>query len=213
MDTGILNPADGSTAVTLNFSPPLVNGPGPDLVVFEVRGTAGGAAALPHVFQLQVGANTGFVFTSSWGETMSTVDADYYGRDAGPPTNISELENDDVTKNGTISQFPLVGVAIDLDELGVSPLAQISTIQFGSVALAIAPASSSVDPVLFMGIRSAPAFGADFNPAVPEPTSVVLSLIALWACCGIRRSPATPGLPTWKYVRKPDSSNRFTGLS
>jgi hypothetical protein len=143
MDTGITNPAYGSTAVTLNFSPPLVNGPGPDLVVFEITRNV---SELPDAFQMKVKSTSEFLL--DWGPQLSTVSFDWHSRDGGSPVNISELENDAFSEGGNYPESPLHGMAIDLSDFGVSPLEQISTIQFGSFG------PDSFDPVLFMGINS-----------------------------------------------------------
>jgi hypothetical protein len=166
-DSGIISPAFGPTAVALSFSPPLVNGQGPDLVVIEITRST---SELPDAFQMQVNSTTGFL--SDWGPQLSTLGFDTYSRDGGSPSNISELENDTFSYLSTFAESPLHGMAIDLDEFGVAPLEEVSTIHFGSYR------PDSFDPVLFMGIRSAAAFSAAFNSEVPEPTSATLALLA-----------------------------------
>jgi hypothetical protein len=176
LNTGILNPANGSDAATLNFSPPLVNGPGPDLVVFDINSSPGGG---PEDFLVEINSKVGQL--SAWGPQLATLDWDLYALAAGRPANIGELENSAVPKTGSGSGSPVFGMAIDLDEFGVTPLAPIDTIRFGSLA------NSDVDPVLFTGIKPRPALG-NFNmsnvagstlqPAVPEPASIALGLLA-----------------------------------
>jgi uncharacterized membrane protein len=159
VDTGIVSPAVGPTAATLNFSPPLVNGPGPDLVVFEI----GEKSPLPGVpLQLTVNDTTGVVSVVAWGLTEFAPNVDYYSRVAGIPTSLNQLENDSHANTSNIHDYPLIGLAIDLDELGVSRLAEISTIQFGTRAGS--PAYFPYfEPMLFMGIRSVAALAGDFN--------------------------------------------------
>jgi probable HAF family extracellular repeat protein len=173
MDSGITNPA----SATLNFSPPLVNGPGPDLVVFEI---ARNASEAPDMLQIEI--NSANRFLASWGPMLSTVDFETHWRDERNPANISELENDVFSQLSKFTGSPVFGMAIDLSEVGVSPLAQTSTIRFRSAGI------ESFDPVLFMGIRSAGALAGAFNndrmsqASIPEPTSVALSLFALVLC-------------------------------
>jgi probable HAF family extracellular repeat protein len=174
VDTGITNPAYGSTAVTLNFSPPLVNGPGPELVVFEI--TRNDMEA-PDLFQIQANSTIGFL--GQWGPQLSMVSFDSLARNGGSPANISELENDAFSKIGSFTASPLHGMAIDLDEFGVGPLEQISTIQFGSFG------ADSFDPILFMGLRSAAepagAFTVDgvSHASVPEPNALAVVSLGL----------------------------------
>jgi probable HAF family extracellular repeat protein len=157
LDTGIVSPAVGPTSATLAFSTPLVNGPGPDFVVFQFDANTNFYGS--EVFQLQVDSTTGIVLELSWGEALLTTDVTVYSRNGGVPTTITQLENDNFSNVGT-GRAPLVGLAVDLDELGVSPLAEISTIQFGT--LATHPRQYFL-PVLFMGINSVSALAGDFN--------------------------------------------------
>jgi hypothetical protein len=193
MDTGITNPDVGPAAVSLNFSPPLVNGPGPDLVMFEITRNV---SEPPDALQMQVNSTTGFL--SDWGPQLSTVSFDAYARTGGTPANISQLENDAFSKSGNFPASSLHGMAIDLDKFDVGALEQRSTIQFGSFG------GDSFDPVLFMGIRSAAALGGDF--AVPEPTTATLILftLALLACLS-RAYHAR--LPERRRVWKPERAN------
>jgi probable HAF family extracellular repeat protein len=151
LDTGIADPGLGPTRATLSFTPPLVNGPGPDLVVFQLDNET-------NVFQLQINSNVGALLENASREQVTTVDLDLYKRTAGVPNSIVQLENDEFSKTATVPDFPVVGLTIDLDELGVSPFGEVSTIQFGTLA-----AQPYFLPMLIMGIRSAPATSGDFN--------------------------------------------------
>jgi hypothetical protein len=168
METGITNPVFGPTAAVLSFSPPLVNGPGPDLVVFEITRTA---SEPPDAFEIQINSTLGFL--SSWGPQLSTVGWDVGRRNGGSPANITELENDPFSISEGNRGSALYGLAVDLDEFGVGPLEQVSTIQFGSFG------ADSFDPVLFMGIRSAAALAGEARASIPEPPTVVLILFAI----------------------------------
>jgi hypothetical protein len=197
MDTGITNPASGPTAAALDFSPPLVNGPGPDLVVFEItRNTS----EPPDPFQIEVDSKLGLL--SSWGPQLSIVSFDAVSRNGGSPANISQLENDAFSYLSTFAESPLHGMAIDLDEFGVIPLGQVSSIQFGALG------PESFDPVLFMGIRSAAAVAGDFSSdglvqaIIPEPTSTGLFVIGLAALCAFGDS--LPIVRRKRHVRSPE---------
>jgi hypothetical protein len=120
--------------------------------VFEITRSA---SEPPDAFQMQVDSKLGFL--SSWGPQLSTVGWDVGRRNGGSPVNIMELENDPFSMSEGNRGSALYGLAVDLDEFGVSPLQQVSTIQFGSFG------ADSFDPVLFMGIRSASAVAGDFN--------------------------------------------------
>jgi hypothetical protein len=151
LDSGIANPAEGATAATLEFSPPLINGPGPDLVMFEVD------FAPPNDFIMQIDGNTVTYLGTSYNTNLLTVDFDYFTRDAGPPADISELEFNAYTTGGSPAE-DVFGIAIDLDDFGVGPLATVDTVHFGT------PLNfPSFDPMLFMGINSAVGLPGDYD--------------------------------------------------
>jgi hypothetical protein len=157
LDTGVINPANRPDAATFLFTTPLVNGPGPDLVMFETTAIDKDLFANP--FQIEVNGVAGIVTATSWGQELGTVDVSFYNRNGGAPANLSQLETAAFTKSFDTEALPYVGVAIDLTELGVEPFAQVSTVRIGSLGT-----ERSVDPVLFMGIRSAAAaLPGDFN--------------------------------------------------
>jgi hypothetical protein len=170
----------------LSFSPPLVNGPGPDLVVFEI----GDPQTNP--IQLTVNGTSGTVSGSEWGRTEYFPNVDVYAKVGGIPTNISQLESGTFEKIQSWNTFPLIALAIDLGELGVSPLAEIRTVQFGT-----SPGRFYFEPVLFMGIRSAAALAIDFkgegtaHTGVPEPAGAALFLFAFGALVLSNPSPQT----------------------
>jgi hypothetical protein len=94
--------------------------------------------------------------------------ADFYARDAGPTENISQLENDSYSFEASFTAN-VYGIAIDLDDFDVAPLGMVSTVQFGGVGEV---GNNTVDPMLFMGIRSATA-------TVPEPSTFSLAALVL----------------------------------
>jgi hypothetical protein len=158
LDTGVINPASRPDAATFTFASPLVNGPGPDLVMFETTATVADLFGDP--FQIEVNGVAGIVTATSWGQELGTVDVSFYNRTGGAPANLSQLESAAFTKSfDSEGGLPYVGVAIDLTELGVGPFAQVSTVRIGSLGT-----ERSVDPVLFMGIDTAAAsIPGDFN--------------------------------------------------
>jgi hypothetical protein len=152
LDTGITNPAIGATAATLQFSPPLINGPGPDLVMFEIN-----SSGFPNDFLMQVNGNAMTYLGTSYDTQLHTVTVQGFSRDAGIPDNISQLENDPYSFDLLASEREIYGITIDLDDFAVAPLALVNTVHFGS-----AFGGDGVDPMLFMGIKSATIPG-DFN--------------------------------------------------
>ncbi len=150
LDTGILNPGNTPNAATLTFSPALVNGLGPDLVMFE------SSATIPDTFQIHTNGRTRTFDEAAYGPPVIGAILDLWIRDDGGPGSISQLEYSPYSWQGYHRGAGLYGVAIDLDDFGVPPLQGVSTVNFGSVDF-------FVDPVLFMGINSALQHTADFD--------------------------------------------------
>ena len=146
LDTGIGHPAIDAEAATLAFSEPLVNGPGPDLVIFDVdfhfqRYAEGNA------YQLRVGQHTSVVLESSWGKEVDEFTG-VRGSTKSQVTSIDQLENESFSLGAPqLHSTSVYGTTIDLSDLGIAPFEQITTLNFGSYGL-------HVDPVLFMGIDS-----------------------------------------------------------
>lgn len=155
LNTGLLNIAVGDLAATISFASPLVNGLGPDLVIFEMQGR--------NPFQVRINSTTMTVNQEDYGPNVTYGSFDSYRRDGGPPSSIEELENG--TYEFTQSwEGGFNGVALDLDDFGIAPFAAVSDVHFGSVTQTTL---GQCDPGLFMGIRS-----------VPEPSSLLLMTIA-----------------------------------
>ncbi len=152
-DTGLINPAIGATAVTLTFSPALVNRPGADFVVMEIN-----AAAPADGFQARINGVTVQVTAGEYGNTgVSTSAANVLNtRNAGNTGNIT------VTTLAGLNAAPLAlgssnttqavfGVALDLSDFGVAAGASVATIQLGSAATGL-----TFDPVFVAGIVPPP---------------------------------------------------------
>lgn len=165
IDSGVTNPAFESDAASITFSPPLINGPGPDLVVFEVSEWRGNVPVDP--FLVGVNGTVGFVEEWAYGEQLGIVNVDAFSFQDGPPQTVAELEDSPLDPAPTNVSTPYFGVVIDLDDFGVGNLEAVSTVNFGSLGSGF----PSFDPVLFMGINSA--------QFVPEPSSLLLATLAL----------------------------------
>jgi hypothetical protein len=171
LDTGIINPGYGDTAAILTFTPPLVNGPGPDLVMFELDGPP----PTPDPFQMRVNGNTVTYNSDAYNTPLIGSGGSTYRRVGTEATTLDTLENDVYDRDLDFSET-LYGIAIDLDDFGVGALNAISSVSFGSLE-----GGSSIDPVLFMGIASAP---------VPEPESfhlIILGILGLFLASTNRR--------------------------
>lgn len=175
-DTGIVNPALGATATTLSFSSPLINGPGPDLVMFEINFVS------PDDFLMQVDGMVIEFLASSYGPELATNSYQIYSNDRGVPTNITQLEFDPYSSTLSVGAEEVFGIAIDLDDFGVAPLGMVSTVHFGSVGEAEdIGRNTSFDPVLLMGINSV---------VVPEPSTFSLAAVCLFGIALRRKRTA-----------------------
>ena len=159
LDTGITNPDFGDRTASISFAVPLVNGPGADLVMFEIAN----ADAINSTDSFQIRVNSSSQTFSVYGPSLVNVDIVGHTTASGlPPANINELYSAAYI-TGTTGSFPIKGVAVDLSDFGVAPMASVSLVEYGSGI-----DSNGVDSVLFMGIGVL---------AVPEPSS--LGLLAL----------------------------------
>lgn len=123
LDTGAAtNPAIGNSSATLSFTTPLVNGPGADLVFFELAGGVGDP------FRLLINSVSKTVIGADYGPELTNVGINSYFRTAGAPSTLSEMENDAVSPRNPTSSG-IRGVAIDLSDFGIAPFASISIVQ------------------------------------------------------------------------------------
>jgi hypothetical protein len=148
----------------VSFAPPLVNGPGPDLVFLDEN-----AFGPPNVM-VTANGNT-ITFPDTFYNThLLAIDYHQYfrGSSGAPPVTLSELEADPYPVNTATSggaSSNISGLAIDLDDFGVGPLGAVSDVVFRRV-------DDALDPLLLMGIRSVP---------VPEPGAALLAALAFTA--------------------------------
>jgi hypothetical protein len=138
---------------------------------------------------------------SEWGPQVATLSWDSYELVAGHPTSLSELENGAVMQIGSRTGAPVYGMAIDLDEFGISPLASVDTVRFGSIAR-----RESIDTALIMGIKPRQALAGASNASsstagIPEPTSFALVIIGLACCCKNRAGRRELARQAWQLAR------------
>jgi len=161
-DTGLINPAVGDSAITLTFSPALVNRPGPDLVLLEIN-----TSAPADGFQVRINGMTQQVAGSAYGSTgFSTSSADVLDtRNSGGSSSIvvsslAQLQAAPLTVTSSDISQQVFGVALDLSDFGVAEGASVSTVQFGSNT------TSNFDPVFIAGI--VPAQEVTSGPIISE---------------------------------------------
>jgi hypothetical protein len=162
LNTGVSN----TQQVQFTFSPALINGPGPDLVYLN-EGYFG-----PADLDVTVGGAKVFYAANFYDARLLFTNYYQYFRNVDSLINLAQLEADPYLINPATSGPSISyvsGLAIDLDDFSVAPMAAVSDVTFGR------PSTSpdSLDPLLLMGIRST---------IVPEPTtlpSVAAIIIAL----------------------------------
>lgn len=171
-DTGLINLATSPTAVTLAFSPPLVNRPGPDIVALEVH-----ASSPPDPFEIHINGETRQVTSGLFGNTgAATTNA--VVRATRTAANTSEAIMTSLaafnaaplaTSTNNLSQ-PVFGVALDLSDFAVPEGASVSTIQLGSSP------GTTFDPVFIAGITAANQAPVAMATATPGSGTAPLSV-------------------------------------
>ena len=192
-ETGLINPTVDATAITLTFSPPLINGPGPDLVVLEINGSAP-----PDPFQARINGITREVAAAAYGNTgISTASAMIKStRNAG---NTADLT---VTTLAALSAAPLrvssininqavYGVALNLSNFGIVEGASVSSIQLGSTT------GTNFDPVFVAGII--PANQAPVAVAAPTPPSGEAPISVTWSGAASTDPDGTISSYAWTF--------------
>ncbi|WAC21494.1 CotH kinase family protein [Luteolibacter sp. SL250] len=161
-DTGLINPAVGEAAVTLESSPALVNRPGPDIVLLEIN-----TGAPADGFQVRINGVTQQVAGSAYGSTgYSTSGADVLDtRNSGNTSaltvaSLAQLRAAPLAESSSNISQQVFGVALDLSDFGVADGGTVSSIQLGSNTLA------NFDPVFVAGI--VPAQVITSGPIISE---------------------------------------------
>ncbi|MBC8011754.1 MAG: polysaccharide pyruvyl transferase family protein [Burkholderiales bacterium] len=175
LDTGLINPTNLVDAVTARFASPVLNGPGPDLVVCEMHATATGGDP----FTLTVNGVTRTYGGADYGDLgVSTSSGDVLDPGGAPPTLAALLQFPTVLGHATINQ-KILGLAVELDDFGVAPGAGVVAFSFGSATAAW------FDPVFIAGLRVGPA---PVPPPVPpfavtafEPNPAALNTRLTWS--------------------------------
>jgi hypothetical protein len=171
LDTGVFEIAVEPPAGTLTFPTPLVNGPGPDLVMFEYNGQ--------DAFWIEVASTTRtYQPLQSSGGPAWPVSYDQYRRAAGTIHSLSQLENDafSFVRSFGIGVIYVYGIAIDLDDFGIPSGGDVVQVNFGS-----ATDTSRFDPALFMGI----------NSSIPEPSTIGMLVVGAFLAFGAHRARQT----------------------
>lgn len=153
LDSGLINPAASPTAITVTFSPPIVNNTGADLVFLEINPGASADA-----FQARINGITTQVLAAEYGNTgESTSAADVMKtRNAGNTaditvTSLAQLQAALLVVGTSNTNQAVFGVALDLSDSGVAPGESVSSVQFGSAA-----SGNTFEPVFVAGIVPPP---------------------------------------------------------
>ncbi|MFT5121655.1 MAG: hypothetical protein ACI97B_000280 [Verrucomicrobiales bacterium] len=168
LETGNINSASGSTAVTFTLNAPVFNRPGPDLVFFEIATNL----AERDAFSMQINGTTiaydGNV-AGVWGPSLFNTRSADVNSASLTPSNITQLEAGTTTFNLTSTEVNqgVYGIGLELSDFGVALNDSITTIQYGSRTGVAGAGNGTIDPVLLMGI------------AIPEPGSGMLLFMGM----------------------------------
>ncbi|MDF3130767.1 hypothetical protein P0Y35_16270 [Kiritimatiellaeota bacterium B1221] len=155
IDTGIINPEEITTAMTLDFHTPVVNGPGVDMIWFEIDNDPSNG----DLFRARIGSN--FVLNIGHDAKVisdNLIQNDVYLSDNGTVTTLNTLENDPFSYVVSVTSG-LFAYSLDFSDLGIADSATVSSIQIGSQS----DGGSAADPVYFAGLHT-----------IPEPSSLFL---------------------------------------
>lgn len=143
LDSGLINPTTTTDSLTLSFSQPIVNRPGPDIMVFEINT---GSAADP--CNVKINGVTVAVAGASYGNTgYGIASADLYNAPAFG--TLAQVEAATLTVNSSDISQTVFGFALDLSDFGIEPGASINSMSlWSSNAAGVNP----FDPVLICGI-------------------------------------------------------------
>jgi hypothetical protein len=160
LNTGIFNPSTTGPGLTLAFDTPLINGPGTDVVVFEL--TIGSETPDPFTLSQTSGAGTAKSVASGSYGIHGAISAEAApatwlaavgdGGSAGMPELLGPTTTAGITVN---PQWWAVGV--DLTSLGVSDWGRVN-----SLLLVSKDGTHAIDPLMIAGLPPATAAG-DFD--------------------------------------------------
>ena len=142
LNTGLINPAASFTACTYTFASPVVNRPGPDIVVMELN-----ASSPTDGLAFRINGVSAAADTPVWGNTGITL-AGLTDYSAGAvPATLAELQAATLTAEIAGQSLMVLGTALELSDYGVGAGGSVTTITFGARS-----AAAPIDPVLVMGI-------------------------------------------------------------
>jgi hypothetical protein len=153
LNTGIFNPSAALPGLTLTFDPPLVNGPGADLVIFEL--SVGTQTPDPVVVIQADGSGTPHLRRSSNYEKSGTIPSELTPTtwlatvDDGGRAGLNELVNNPLTPSA-VTNAKWHAVPCDFDDLAVPLWGAVD-----SLALLSDDATRAVDLLMVAGLPSA----------------------------------------------------------
>jgi hypothetical protein len=158
LNTGILNPSASSPGLTVEFARPVVNGPGEDLIIFELTiGT--GQTPDPLVVQQPGGIGMPRNILSGNYEVQGVIPAEATPNtflttvESSGTTNLTELTSEELTISGTTNP-KWHAVAVNLSRLGVTEGQSVSAIEILS-----GDPTRAVDLLFIAGFPYAPLPG------------------------------------------------------
>jgi Protein of unknown function (DUF1559)/PEP-CTERM motif/Prokaryotic N-terminal methylation motif len=159
LNTGVFNPSASSPGVTVTFARPVRNGPGGDLVFFELT-IGNGQSPDPFVVQQSGGVGTPRNVLTSHYQSQGAIPAEAAPNtflstvENGGTTDLAELSNVPLTNFGAVSNSKWHATHFDLSWLGVPDNGLISTIEILS-----GDATRAVDLLMVMGLPYGPPLG------------------------------------------------------
>ena len=142
LNTGLINPALSFTACTYTFASPVMNRPGPDIVVMELN-----TAPATDGLSVRINAVTQTADTLVWGNTGITLNGLTDFSAGAVPATLAELQAATLTPATTGQTLNVFGTALDLTDFGIAAGNSVSSLTFGSRF-----STALIDPVLIMGI-------------------------------------------------------------
>lgn len=134
LNTGVFNPSYGSPGVRLTFARPVVNGPGADVVIFELT-IGSGQTPDPVEVRQPSGAGVAYNAVSGDYELQGAIPAELAPVtfaatvEHGGTVNLEELNDADLSVGGAVTNPKWHVLAIDLDRLGVPSWGSIADLE------------------------------------------------------------------------------------